>query len=72
MSACQEHGNDCQLAASYSNSCAALATVRAKAKFVTVQANSLNEARIVAMKACQAQLGGGCQLWVFTCAWDKN
>jgi hypothetical protein len=72
MSACLEHGNDCQLAASYSNTCAALAAVRAKAKFVTVQANSLSDAKAGAMKACQTKLGGGCQLWVFTCAWDRN
>jgi hypothetical protein len=72
MSACLEHGGDCQLVASYTNSCAALATVRAKAKFVAVQAKTLADAKANAMKTCQAQLGSGCQLWVFTCAWDTN
>ena len=72
MARCRESGNDCQIATSYTNSCAAVATVRSKAQYRIGEGHSLNEAKAGATKACQTQLGGGCQLWVFTCAWDKN
>jgi hypothetical protein len=72
MARCRENGNDCQIANSYTNSCAAVAAVRSKAQYRIGEGHSLNEAKSGAVKACQFQLGGGCQLWVFTCAWDKN
>ena len=64
MAACLENGSDCRLVVSYTNTCAALATVRSKAKFATAQASTFGDAKAAAMKACQAQLGAGCKLWV--------
>jgi len=74
MARCREHGGggNCQLAASYAGHCAALMAVKSKARFTTAQGRNLAEAKAGAMRACQAQFGGACVLWVYGCAWDKS
>ena len=66
---CREHGGgNSQLAASYADRCAAVAAVKSKARFTAAQGRSLAEAKAGAMRACQAQVGGDCVLWVYGCA----
>jgi len=74
LTRCRENGGggNCQLAASYAGHCAALAAVKSKARFTTAQGPSLAEAKTGALRACQAQIGGACVLWVYGCAWDKS
>jgi hypothetical protein len=74
LTRCRENGGggNCQLAASYADRCAAVAAVKSKARFTAAQGRSLAEAKAGALRACQTQVGGACELWVYGCAWDKN
>jgi hypothetical protein len=73
MARCRENnGTNCEIAASYSNSCAAVATVRNKARYIAVQADSREAAKDGAVEKCQSEIGGDCKLWVYSCASDKD
>jgi hypothetical protein len=65
---CQQHGNDCKIVASFSNTCAAVAAVESEGRFSTGQAGTKDQAQANAMKACQAQGGGTCEIETWTCA----
>jgi hypothetical protein len=68
----QPHGADCTLAAGYAGTCAAVAAVTAKGRFATGQGRSVESAKAAAMRACQTEMGGACQLWVYSCATDNE
>jgi hypothetical protein len=72
MARCREQGNDCEIAASYGNACAAVATVRSEARYAVVQADTLKAAQDGAMEKCKSEIGGGCKLWVYSCASDTD
>ena len=65
---CQQHGSDCKVVASFVNTCAAVAAVKSAGRYATGEASTRNEAQANAMKACQAQGGGACEIEVWTCA----
>ena len=65
---CRQHGDDCKIVANFSNSCAAVAAVEAKGRFSTGGGRTRTEAQNNAMKTCQAQVGGKCEIEVWTCA----
>ena len=65
---CQKNGNDCKIVADFSNSCEAVAAVESKGRFSTGGGRSQAEAQNNAMKSCKAQIGGSCEIEVWTCA----
>jgi hypothetical protein len=65
---CRQHGDDCKIVASFSNSCAAVAAVESEGRFATGQAGTRDQAQANAMKACQAKGGGTCEIETWTCA----
>lgn len=65
---CQNNGNDCKIVADFTNSCEAVAAAEAKGRFSTGGGKSQAEAQNNAMKSCKAQIGGSCEIEVWTCA----
>ena len=65
---CRANGNDCKIVANFSNACAAVAAVEAKNRFAVGQGNSRADAQNSAMKSCGSQIGGKCQIEVWTCS----
>ncbi len=68
MANCQQHDNDCKVVASFSNRCVAVAAVESKGRFATGQATTRDLAQANALSACKAQIGGTCNIEVWTCA----
>jgi len=68
MANCQRHGNDCKIVASFSNSCVVVAAVESEGRFATGQAGTRDQAQANAMKACQANGSGKCEIETWTCA----
>lgn len=67
MTNCRKNGEDCKLAASFTNACAAVAS-GAKDKFAVVQAGSRKQAEADALAACAKSADGKCEIEVWTCA----
>ena len=65
---CRAHGDDCKIVADYANSCAAVAAVEAKSRFATGGGRSRAEAEANALGACRKQVGGQCEIEVWSCA----
>ena len=65
---CGEHGKDCKVVINFSNACAAVASVRAKSRFVAAQGRDRTLAQNNALKACQSQIGGACKIEVWSCS----
>lgn len=68
MTNCQQHGSDCKVVTSFLNSCGAVAAVESKGRFTTGQGLSRIQAQDKAMAQCKAQVGGQCEIEVWTCA----
>jgi hypothetical protein len=64
---CRKNGDDCKLAASFTNACAAVAS-GAKDKFAVAQAISRKQAEADALAACAKSADGKCEIEVWTCA----
>ena len=64
---CRKNGDDCKLAASFTNTCAAVAS-GAKDKFAVAQAKSRKQAEADALTACAKSADGKCEIEVWTCA----
>jgi hypothetical protein len=62
------NGNDCKIVANFSNACAAVAAVEDKKRFTIGQGNSRADAQAKAMKSCGSEIGGKCQIEVWTCS----
>ena len=71
LSFCKQHGDDCKIVASFSNSCAAVAAVDSKGVYAVGLAGTRDDAQSKAMSACTAQNGGGCEIEAWTCALPK-
>lgn len=67
MTNCKKRGDDCKIAASFSNTCAALAS-GAKDGFAVAKAASRKQAEADAVAACVKTAGGKCEVEVWTCA----
>jgi hypothetical protein len=65
---CRAHGDDCKIVANFSNACAAVAAVEDKKRFTVGQGNSRADAQNKAMKSCGSEIGGKCQIEVWTCS----
>ncbi len=65
---CRAHGDDCKIVANFSNSCEAVAAVESKNRFAAGNGRTRTSAQDSAMKACQAQVGGKCEIEVWTCS----
>ena len=65
---CRPNGDDCEVVASFSNSCAAVAAIESKAVFSTGSGGTEEEAQQNALKACERTHGKGCELEVWSCA----
>jgi hypothetical protein len=65
---CRANGNDCKIVADFSNACAAVAAVEAKNRFTVGQGNSRADAQNNALKNCGSQIGGKCEIEVWTCS----
>ncbi len=64
---CSQRGNDCQVVASFSNGCAAVAAVERNQVYSVGYAHSGIGARDAAMAACSRDHGGGCEIEAWTC-----
>lgn len=65
---CRQHGNDCKVVASFSNSCAAVAAVESKGAYAVGLGGTRDGAQSKAMGACAGQHGAGCEIEVWSCA----
>ena len=67
LSFCKKHGDDCELVASFSNSCAALAAGE-NGKFATGSGDTRGEAEAAARSRCADSAGGDCDIQAWSCA----
>jgi Domain of unknown function (DUF4189) len=68
LSQCRKHGSDCQIVATFSNSCASVAAVEAQGVFSVGTGRTRAEAQAGAIAACSRQYGAGCAIEAWTCA----
>ncbi len=67
LSECRKNGDDCELVASLSSGCAAVAAVESKGVFAVGQGSTRQQAQSRAMNACTSQHGSGCEIEVWAC-----
>lgn len=67
LSNCTQHGDDCKVVVSFSNSCAAVAAGTNK-RFATGQASNRQQAQASAVAACRRQGGTQCEIQAWSCA----
>ena len=67
LSNCTQHGDDCKVVVSFSNSCAAVAAGTNK-RFATGQASNREQAQANAVAACGRQGGAQCEIQAWSCA----
>lgn len=65
---CRQNGDDCQLVASFSNGCAAVAAIESKAVYSTGNGDTEQAAEDAALKTCERTHGRGCEIAVWNCA----
>ncbi len=68
LSNCRQHGDDCKIVATFSNSCAAVAAVEDKGVLSVGQGATRDQAQSRAMSACKSEHGDGCEIEAWTCA----
>lgn len=64
---CKKHGDDCELVASFSNSCAAVAAA-SNGKFAVGQGDTRDDAQSSALSRCAESAGGQCDIQAWSCA----
>lgn len=67
LSNCTQHGDDCKVVVSFSNSCAAVAAGTNK-RFATGQASNREQAQANAVAACGREGGAQCAIQAWSCA----
>jgi len=67
LSNCTQHGDDCKVVVSFSNSCAAVAAGTNK-RFATGQASNREQAQANAVAACGREGGAQCKIQAWSCA----
>lgn len=65
---CREHGDDCEVVASFINSCAAVAAVEEKGVYSVGTGGTGDSAQSKAMAACTQKHGKGCEIEAWSCA----
>jgi hypothetical protein len=65
---CRQHGDDCKIVATFSDSCAAVAAVEDKGVLSVGQGATRDQAQSRAMSACKSEHGDGCEIEAWTCA----
>ena len=68
MSECRRNGDDCEVVANFSNSCAAVAAVEEKGVYAVGMGGTSDSAQSNAMAACAQKHGEGCEIEAWTCA----
>jgi len=68
MAECKKSNDDCEIVASFSNSCAAVAAVEAKGAYAVGKGGTRASAQSRAMSACAKKNGAGRQIETWTCA----
>ena len=67
LSNCKKHGDDCEIVASFENTCAAVAGGN-NARYATGEADTRQQAERAAMAGCSRAGGDDCEAQVWTCA----
>lgn len=65
---CRSNGDDCQLVASFSQGCAAVAAIESKGVFSTGSGDTEQAAEDAALRTCERVHGRGCEIEVWNCA----
>jgi hypothetical protein len=68
LSFCARRGNDCDVVASFSNTCAAVAVVEATGATFVVTSEKRGSAESQAMRACTQKNHSGCRMAASICA----
>ena len=68
ISNCQQHGDDCKIVASFSNSCAAVAAVESKNVYSVGQGKTKAQSQNSAMALCTSAHGKGGEIEAWTCS----
>ena len=63
----KKHGDDCEIVASFENTCAALAGGN-NARYATAEADTRQQAERAALAGCSRAGGDDCEVQVWTCA----
>jgi hypothetical protein len=65
---CRQNGDDCELVASFSQGCAAVAAIESKGVFSTGKGDTEQKAEDAALQTCERVDGRGCEIEVWNCA----